>query len=125
MKFLRNDSALKQCRQALRHNQTDTEKAIWKHLRNRQFYRIRFFRQYSIGPYILDIYCPSAKLAIELDGGQHLQNESREYDAARTEYLKAHGIDVMRFWNNEVLLNIEGVLTRLAEKITPLSPPLL
>jgi very-short-patch-repair endonuclease len=119
MKFLRNDSALKQRRKELRRNQTDAEKAIWTHLRNRQFYGVRFFRQYSVGPYILDFYCPSVKLGIELDGGQHLQRESLEYDAARTEYLTAHGINVIRFWNNEVLLNINGVLVKLAERVSP------
>jgi very-short-patch-repair endonuclease len=124
MKFLKNDSALKQRRQELRRNQTDAEKAIWTHLKNRQFCSARFFRQYSIGPYILDFYCPSLKLAVELDGGQHLQRKSREYDAARTEYLKVHGIEVLRFWNNEVLSNIDGVLARLAERVTPLCPPL-
>ena len=83
---------------------------------------MKFFRQYSIGPYILDFYCPTVKLAVELDGGQHNQSDKRERDAARSEYLKAQGIDVMRFWNNEVLLEIESVLSKLALKITPLHP---
>jgi very-short-patch-repair endonuclease len=61
---------------------------------------MEFFRQYSIGPYILDFYCPALKLAVELDGGQHNQCESKAYDAARSEYLKLQGIEVMRFWNN-------------------------
>jgi very-short-patch-repair endonuclease len=72
----------------------------------------------------LDFYCPTAKLAVELDGGQHNQSDYRERDAARSEYLKAHGIDVMRFWNNEVLLDIESALSKLALKVTPLHPPL-
>ena len=81
---------------------------------------MKFFRQYSIGPYILDFYCPTVKLAVELDGGQHNQSDKRERDAARSEYLKAQGIDVMRFWNNEVLLDIESVLSKVALKVTPL-----
>jgi very-short-patch-repair endonuclease len=85
---------------------------------------MRFFRQYSIGPYILDFYCPTVKLAVELDGGQHNQGDNREYDAARSEYLKAQGIGVMRFWNNEVLLDIQSVLSKLALKVPPLYPPL-
>ena len=124
MKFLRNDPILKQRRRELRRNQTETEKTFWAHLRNRQFYGMRFFRQYSIGPYILDFYCPTVKLAIELDGGQHNQCENKEYDVARSEYLKAQGIDVVRFWNHEVLLDMQSILTKLALKVTPLHPPL-
>jgi len=68
MKYLQNDPALKQRRRELRRNQTDAEKALWAYLRNKQFYGMKFFRQYSIGPYILDFYCPNMKLAVELDG---------------------------------------------------------
>jgi very-short-patch-repair endonuclease len=80
---------------------------------------MRFFRQYSIGPYILDFYCPAVKMAVELDGGQHNLCEKREYDGARSEYLHAHGIDVLRFWNHEVLLDIQSVLSMVEEKVTP------
>jgi len=83
---------------------------------------MKFFRQYSIGPYILDFYCPNMKLAVELDGGQHNQCEGKEYDADRSEYLKAQGIEVMRFWNNDVLHDMESVLSELGLKVTP--PPL-
>jgi len=117
MKFTRNDPALKHRRRELRHNQTEAEKAIWAHIRNRQFYGVRFFRQYSVGPYILDFYCPLLKLAIELDGGQHSQDDNQEYDASRSAYLKSKGIDVMRFWNHEALGDTEAVLTRIAERI--------
>ncbi len=78
---LRNDPALKQRRRELRRNQTDAEKSFWANVRNKQFFGLKFFRQYSIGPYILDFYCPALKLAVELDGGQHLQCENQEYDA--------------------------------------------
>ena len=124
MKFLRNNPALKQRRRELRHNQTEAEKALWAQLRNKQFYGMKFFRQYSIGPYILDFYCPSMKLAVELDGGQHNQCEGKEYDAARSEYLKAQGIEVIRFWNHEVLFDMESVLSELGLKVTPLYSPL-
>ena len=77
---------------------------------------MKFFRQYSIGPYILDFYCLTMKLAVELDGGQHNQSENKEYDLARSEYLGSQSIDVIRFWDHEVLLNMQGV--------TPLHPPL-
>jgi len=117
---LRNDPVLKERRCKLRQNQTDAEKMLWKHLRNKQFYGLKFFRQYSIGPYIIDFYCPQLELAIELDGSQHAENDIREYDAVRTDYLKEHRLKVIRFWNNDVLSNINGVL----EKITPPSLPL-
>ena len=122
MEFLRNDPALKQRRRELRRNQSDAERALWAKVRNKQFFGMKFFRQYSIGPYILDFYCPTVKLAVELDGGQHNQSDKRERDAARSEYLKAQGIDVMRFWNNEVFLDIESVLSKVALKVTPLHP---
>ncbi|TAN41409.1 MAG: endonuclease domain-containing protein [Nitrospirae bacterium] len=118
--FNRNDPVLKEQRRGLRRNQTDAEKAFWSKVRAKQFYGIKFFRQYSIGPYILDFYCPTLKLAVELDGGQHTEKQNQEYDTARTEYLTTQGIKVVRFWNNEVLCNIDGVL----EKITPPAPPL-
>jgi len=125
MKFLRNDPTLRQRRRELRRSQTETEKALWSHLPNKPFYGIKFFRQYSIEPYILDSYCPNMKLSVELDGGQHNQCKNKEHDAARSEYLKAHGIEVMRFWNHEVLLNIDSILSELGDKVTPLHPPLI
>lgn len=122
MKFKCNDPLLKQRRRKLRRNQTDAERVLWQKLRNKQLYGMKFFRQYSVDAYILDFYCPNLKLAIELDGGQHAEDERREYDKHRSEYLKTHGIEVMRFWNNEVLSNMDGVLIRIAERITPSVP---
>ena len=122
MKFLRNDPTLKQRRRELRRNQSNAERAFWVKVRDKQFFGMKFFRQYSIGPYILDFYCPGLKLAVELDGGQHNQSDGREHDATRSEYLKVQEIDVMRFWNHEVLLDIESILAKLALKVTPLYP---
>ena len=122
MKFTLNDPILKQRRQELRRKHTIAEKAFWDKVRNRQYCGKRFCRQYSVGPYILDFYCPSLKLAVELDGGQHTHDDNQEYDAARSLYLKAKGIDVIRFWNNEVLQNIDDVLNRIEERITPPTP---
>ena len=119
MKFLRNDASLKQLRRELRRNQTEAEKIFWTHMRNKQFYGMKFFRQYSIGPHILDFYCPAMRLAIELDGGQHAEEETREYDKLRTDYLKTKGIDVIRFWNNDVIQNIEGILMEIEKRIIP------
>lgn len=72
----------------------------------------------------MDFFSPKLRLAIELDGGQHAEEENKAYDEVRSNFLKAHDIEVVRFWNNEVLQNIEGVLFRIAEKITPPSLPL-
>lgn len=124
MKFTKNDPTLKQRRQELRGNLTDAEKAFWSKVRNRQLNGMRFFRQYSIGPYILDFYCPAVKIAIELDGGQHNQSEKKEYDEARSEYLKMQGINVIRFWNHEVLIDMQSVLNKLHMKVTPPGLPL-
>ena len=119
MTFLRNNPALKDRRRELRRNQTEAEKRFWAHVRGRQFHGLKFFRQYSIGPYILDFYCPARRFAIELDGGYHNQPENKEYDSARSEYLNAQGITVLRFWNHDVLNQTRSVLAKVEEKITP------
>ncbi|HXS14583.1 MAG TPA: endonuclease domain-containing protein [Candidatus Saccharimonadales bacterium] len=98
---------------ANRKKSTDTEKKLWRYLRNRLMYGYKFRRQYAIGRYILDFYCVEKKLAIELDGNQHLQNN--EYDSKRTAYLTSLGIRVIRFWDNEVVENITGVLEKITE----------
>ena len=113
--FLCNAPALKKRRSELRKSQTEVEKALWGKLRNRQLSGIKFFRQYSLGSYILDFYSPTLKLAIELDGGQHAEQDNREYDESRSEYLRSQGVKVLRFWNNEVIENMEGVLQKIAE----------
>jgi very-short-patch-repair endonuclease len=114
MKFLYNDFRLKNRRQELRKNQTDFEGIIWSKLRNKQCNGFKFFRQYSIGYYILDFYCPKLKLAIEIDGGQHA-TEQKEYDRIRTRYLLTYGIRELRFWNNDIYENLEGVYQRILE----------
>jgi very-short-patch-repair endonuclease len=124
MNFFYNNPDLKNRRRDLRKKQTDAEKTFWFHVRNRRFHGMRFFRQYSVGPYILDFYCPEIKTAIELDGGQHNEPEGKSSDIVRTEYLKSMGINVLRFWNHEVLLEIEGVLTKMEEMCNPSRPPL-
>jgi len=113
MKFARNDRALLERRRELRRNQTEAEKLVWRHIRNRQLHGLKFFRQYSLGVYILDFYCPERKVAIEIDGGHHALDGNREYDAARSQFLQSHGIHVLRFWNSEVVTNIYGVLEKL------------
>jgi very-short-patch-repair endonuclease len=92
----------------LRRNPTDTERKLWYHIRDKQIENFRFRRQRPIGKYIVDFICLEANLVIELDGGQHA--EQLQYDAERTKYLTAQGLHVLRYWNNDVMQNIEGVL---------------
>lgn len=90
---------------ALRAEMTDTENALWRRLRRRQLMGSRFRRQVPIGPYIADFVCLEKRLVVEVDGGQHNAGE----DANRDAYLGAHGFCMLRFWNNDVLGNVEGV----------------
>ena len=100
-------------RKELRKNSTESEKKLWQHLRNRQFEGIKFYRQYGIGSYIADLYCPSLKLVIELDGSGHFTPEGLEYDKTREEFMNSLGIKTIRFNNNDVMTNIEGILERI------------
>jgi very-short-patch-repair endonuclease len=91
----------------LRKNSTNAESALWAELRNRRLCGYRFKRQHPIGPYIVDFVCLDARLVVELDGGQH--QASAQYDAARTDYLNERRYSVIRFWNNQVLNELDGV----------------
>ena len=101
----------------LRKNQTSQERIIWNLLRNQQFQGLKFRRQYPIGNYIVDFICKEIKLIIEIDGGQHNSEEGIEYDLKRTEYLETKGYKVIRFWNNEIDNNLEGVYQSLMDMI--------
>lgn len=90
----------------LRRNATEAEAVLWRQLRNRQLDGWKFRRQQRIGPYIVDFLCPETRLIVEVDGGQH----SPERDASRTSFLEGEGYRVLRFWNNDVLGNLAGVL---------------
>ena len=92
----------------LRSQLTDAERRLWRYLRRRFLGRYRFRRQVPIGRYIADFVCLSSRLIVEVDGGQH--DFQRRYDEKRDAYLKSRGFRVMRFWNNDVLAQTEGVL---------------
>ncbi|WP_367113531.1 endonuclease domain-containing protein [uncultured Sphingomonas sp.] len=98
---------------------------MWRALSRRQVAGVRFNRQVPIGPYIADFAARSEKLIVEVDGGQH--DERAAYDEARTRYLETRGWRVLRFWNNDVMGNLEGVVATieraLAESPSPRSPP--
>ena len=102
---------------------TDAEKLLWQYLRNRQMGGIKFRRQHPVDKFILDFYSHECKLAIELDGGQHLNDEHFQYDKLHTELLNQQGIKVMRFYNNDVLTNINGVLETLLHVIKERNAP--
>ena len=97
---------------------TEAETVVWNELRRRQAH-CRFRRQHVIGPFVVDFVCLRHRLIVEIDGAQHF--ESR-YDVARTTWLEEHGYSVMRFWNNEVLGNLEMVMTTISGHID-LCPP--
>lgn len=100
-----------------RRNQTDAESLLWKQLRNRQIKGYKFRRQYPINNFILDFYCVEKKLAIEVDGSQHIKRKL--YDDRRTQELQKFGIQVLRFWDNDVLKHIDGVLEKILANLTP------
>jgi very-short-patch-repair endonuclease len=110
---------------SLRKNPTEAEQRLWWHLRHSlRMPGTHFRRQVRIGPYIADFACHKLKLVIEVDGGQHVADAAR--DARRTAVLDQHGYRVLRFWNNDVLSNIEGVLVQIedaAAQVTPTPNP--
>jgi len=106
----------------LRKSLTPQEIKLWNLLSNKQFYNLSFRRQHPIGEYIVDFVCRSEKLIVELDGGQHNNDENIEYDNKRTKYLESLGFKVLRFWNNDIDNNIEGVIEVLEKHINQPSP---
>jgi very-short-patch-repair endonuclease len=105
----------------LRKYLTDVERRLWTALRNRQFEHHKFRRQQPIGPYVVDFVCFEEKLVIELDGGQHGVELNRANDTVRTRRLEADGFRVLRFWNNQLNENFEGVLEIIARELRPKS----
>ena len=99
----------------LRRNSTEVEKLLWSRLRDRQLDYTKFRRQHPLGPYVVDFFCLKQGLVIELDGGQHAVQA--EDDRRRDRWMKGHGYQVLRFWNHEVMSNIEGVLQRISENL--------
>ena len=104
----------------LRSNMTDAEQLLWRHLRRGQLDGFKFRRQHPFGNYILDFVCLEAKLIIEVDGGQHVANE--EEDAKRSAVLNKAGFRVLRFWNHEVMGELEAVLDAIWNALHTPSP---
>ena len=107
----------------LRKRPTDAEKIIWKHLRGKRLEGFKFRRQEPIGNYVADFVCYKKRIVVELDGGQHCS----ENDSNRDTWFEAHGFKVLRFWNNEVLKNMQGVWAVIRNHCLqhpPLTPPI-
>ncbi len=124
MDRIHNRQYLKQNRKNLRNNATAAEATLWNFLKGSQQEGKKFRRQHSIGNYIVDFYCPSEKLVIELDGAGHFTTSGYERDEERTKYLNSVGIRVLRFENDEVFRATEAVLERIKQEITTPSPSL-
>ncbi|MCX6752599.1 MAG: DUF559 domain-containing protein [Candidatus Nomurabacteria bacterium] len=124
MRRIVNNFLRKEVRKELRKNQTPQEIILWSKIRNNQT-KQKWKRQVSIGPYIADFYCSKKLLVIEIDGSQHLDN--KKYDKERGKYFLNLGIQTIRFWNNEINTNIDGVVKIITEKLElqPHPSPLL
>ena len=101
----------------LRKNMTEQEKILWQYIRKRNIANCKFRRQYAIGNYIVDFICREKHLIIEIDGGEHNTENSLLYDNERTKYLESKGFKVIRFWNNEIENNIEGVYLEILKNL--------
>lgn len=101
----------------LRREQTPQETILWSRLRDRRLDGMKFRRQYPVGKYVTDFVCLEKKLIVELDGWQHGIGEGLKHDEERTRFLEAEGYEVLRFWNNDVNGNLDGVLLKIEERL--------
>lgn len=116
-----NKKSEKPKRRYLRNKATPAEKLVWIYLRKRQVKGLRFLRQYSVDPYVIDFYCPELKLAIEIDGDSHFADKKAiEYDKKREKQIEQFGIVFLRFRNFEVYQNLDKVFENIEEKVEEL-----
>ncbi len=106
----------------LRGQMTEAESSLWQHFKGRRFQGFKFRRQRPLGPYILDFVCLEAGLVIEIDGGQH--SDQQAYDLARTALIESQGLTVIRFWNHEVMNETPAVLEKIWQTLQALTPTL-
>jgi very-short-patch-repair endonuclease len=107
----------------MRREPTDAEKRLWSHLRDRRLGGFKFRRQYPIGGYIVDFYCPSASLAVELDGGQHADAAAIQYDQKRTKRLNELGVRVLRFWDHDLLRDPQWIIETIYAELERSAAP--
>jgi very-short-patch-repair endonuclease len=115
MQQVHNRESLQPARNELRNTLTPAEASLWKSLRRSQMSGKKFRRQHSVGPYILDFYCPECRLAVELDGQEHFYPKGWDHDLRRTEYLEGLDIRVLRFENRDVFEHLDWVLRTISE----------
>lgn len=118
MSEIHNIKHLEPYRKRLRNHSTSAEATLWKHLKGKQQGK-KFRRQHSVGNYIVDFYCATERVAIELDGERHFTEEGMKYDAKRTEYLNGLNIKVIRFENVRVFEDLDGVLKEIRAVLGP------
>ena len=119
-----NQNKQKHLRQALRNNMPMAEVILWSKIKNKSLNNFKFRRQFSVGQYVLDFYCPMAKLGVEVDGDSHYIDETNQ-DLTRRKNIESFGIRIIRFTNKDISENIEGVLEKIIENLNkpPLTPP--
>ncbi len=111
--MLSYDNHLKKYSQQLRKNMTDAERVLWSKIRGKQLKGHQFYRQKSIGNFIVDFYCPKGSLVIELDGGQHYSEEGKAKDDHRDKYMEGMRLRVLRFSDREIFENLRGVTEKI------------
>src|SRR6185369_11207493 len=119
---IHNNSEMKQLRKSLRNGATPAEVKLWNALKQNNLSGYKFRRQHSVGRYIVDFYCSSQRLAIELDGDSHFTDEAMDYDRERTMFLNALNIRVLRFLNTDVQENLDVVCERILEELKTTTP---
>ena len=107
----------KKIRKKLRGESPKAERILWQYLKGKQLNGFKFRRQYSIGKYVVDFYCPKAKLVIEVDGPTHLSDQAREYDRKRQRFIESFGIKFLRVTNLDVYKNIDGVILAILKNL--------
>ena len=112
-----NQTTEKEKRRNLRKNMPKAEAIVWSRLRGKEILGCKFRRQYSIGPYVVDFYCPALKLAVEIDGDSHFQEGTKDRDRSKEAFIESFGIQFLRFTNAEVYGDLESVLVAIAQRV--------
>jgi len=120
--FYGANQSLFETAKGLRKNMTLAELILWKKLKDRKLFKVKFRRQHPIDIFIADFYCHEYKLVIEIDGEIHLENEKKEYDLGRTAEMEKFGIRIIRFTNDQILFNMDNVINEIYKAITELAP---
>ena len=118
-----NKTSVKSKRRMLRRNMPLAEVLLWSRLKGKNLAGFKFRRQYSVGSYIIDFYCPEVRLGIEVDGDSHFSGGAEKMDLLRGEAIESYGIRLLRFTNNDVYENVEAVLEKIAECLLKATSP--